>query len=159
MNKPEYKRGMTLIELVLTAAIIGLLAALIVPAVNFATRSRENAQAARKLQTAVEAFELCAAETGVYPPDQSVPSETTVPLMEDYYFPYFKIDWWGDATELGGRWDWDVGYHGFNFSVSICSPDSSQDQMEDFDQLIDDGNLGTGRFRKVDNQYHYIIED
>ncbi len=157
MTKPGYRYGFTLVEMLLAAAIVGLLAALLIPAVNLAVRSRENAQAARRLQTAVEAFELCAAETGSYPADQN--QGVVPPDMADYYFPYFKIDWWGNTTELGGNWDWDAGYHGFNFSVSLCNPSRSQSQMEDFDRLVDDGNLNTGNFRKVDVQYHYIIEE
>jgi hypothetical protein len=79
--------------------------------------------------------------------------------MESYYFPYFKINWWGAATELGGRWDWDVGYHGFAQSVSIWNPIASPEQLVEFDRLIDDGNLATGLFRKVGAQYHYIIRE
>jgi len=156
MTKLGNKYGFTLIEALLVVAILGLLVAFIIPAVNLASRSRENALAARKLQTAVEAFELYAAETGGYPPDRT--PGVIPPEMTDYYFPYFKIDWWGDSTELGGSWDWDNGYH-FNFSVSIAVPTRSQAQMQEFDRLIDDGDLTTGNFRQVGTQYHYIIED
>jgi prepilin-type N-terminal cleavage/methylation domain-containing protein len=157
MTKPDHRKGFTLIEAMIAVSLIALMVAIIIPAVDLAKRSRENAQAARKLQTAVEAFELYAAETGGYPAD--VGPGVVPPEMENYYFPYFKISWWEGTTELGGSWDWDAGYHGFNFSVSICAPGRSQEQLEDFDQLIDDGNLNTGRFRKVDAQCHYIIED
>lgn len=157
MTKLGNKYGFTLIEALLVVAILGLLVAFIIPAVNLAARSRENAQAAHKLQTAVEAFELYAAETGGYPADRT--PGVIPPEMADYYFPYFKIDWWGDDTELGGSWDWDNGYDGFNFSVSICNPTRSQSQMQEFDRLIDDGDLTTGNFRQVGTQYHYIIED
>jgi type II secretory pathway pseudopilin PulG len=150
---------MTLVEMVLVITIIGLLAALLLPAFAQAMRSRQTAECARKLRIAVDAFELYAAESGSYPPDQTVPGELSVPAMEDYYFPYFKINWWGDSTELGGRWDWDAGYHGFNFSVSIWSPAAPAEQMLELDRLVDDGNLNTGNFRQVDSQYHYIIED
>ena len=105
----------------------------------------------------MEAFELYAAETGGYPPDKG--PGVIPPEMVDYYFPYFNIDWWTGTTELGGNWDWDNGYDGFNFSVSISSPTRSQSQMQDFDRLIDDGDLTTGNFRQVGTQYHYIIED
>jgi len=157
MTKPVYRFGFTLVEILLVVTIVGMLAALIIPAVNLAARSRENVQAARKLQIAVEAFELCAAETGSYPADRS--PGVIPPEMANYYFPYFKIDWWGNVTELGGAWDWDAGYHGFKFSVSICNPARSREQMEELDRMIDDGNLGSGSFRQVGTQYHYIIED
>ncbi len=157
MIKLERRNGFTLIEAMIAASLIVLMVAIIIPAVDLAKRSRENAQAARKLQTAVEAFELYAAETGGYPAD--VGPGVIPPEMATYYFPYFKISWWENLTELGGNWDWDAGYHGFNFSVSFCAPSRSQEQMEDFDRRVDDGNLNAGNFRKVDSQYHYIIED
>jgi type II secretory pathway pseudopilin PulG len=150
---------MTLVEMLLVMGLSALMAAVMIPAVEHSLRSRANAACATKMRTAVQAFQLYATETGGYPPDQNVPGEQTVPKMENYYFPYFKIDWWGDETELGGRWDWDAGYHGFAGSVSICQPTVSEAQMQEFDRLIDDGNLAGGRFIKVDSQYHYILEE
>lgn len=157
MTKLDHRNGFTLIEVMIAVSLITLVIAILIPAVNLAKSSRENAQVARKIQTAVEAFELCDAETGSYPVD-STPG-VIPPEMQNYYFPYFKIDWWDNATEVGGNWDWDAGYHGFNFSVSISVPTRPQTQMEALDRLIDDGDLNTGKFRKAENQYHYIIED
>lgn len=150
---------MTLVELILVVSLLAMLSVLMVPAINMMIRNRQNTQCAVKLRAAVEAFGLYASETGSYPQDQVVPSETTVAEMDAYYFPYFDIDWWGEETELGGRWDWDVGYHGFAQSVSIWQPTASTKQLQEFDRLIDDGDLGSGRFRKVETQYHYILED
>ena len=157
MKTPAYKSGLTLVETLIAVAIIGVLAtAVFVPAVTMALRCRQNAECAHKLRMAVTAFELYASETGGYPPDRQAGS--IPPEMADYYFPYFKIDWWSDDTELGGKWDWDVDQNGFHFSVSINEPTRSQPQMEEFDQLVDDGNLATGNFRKAGAKYHYIIE-
>lgn len=160
MNR-NAKQGMTLVEVLITVSIIGMLAAVLIPAVIVVQRGKQNAECARKLRVAAEAFELYAAETGAFPPDQNCPGDTTVPDMEAYYFPYFKIDWWGDATELGGRWDWDVGYHGFAQSVSIWCPTVSAEQLLELDRMVDggDGDLATGAFRKVGSQYHYIVRN
>ncbi len=141
--------------MVLAMAIIGMLAVALIPAINLALRSRQNAECARKLRAAVDAFELFAAETGSYPAERS--SGVVPPEMADYYFPYFKITWWDEITELGGRWDWDAGSD-FKYSVSISAPTKSASQMTEFDKLIDDGNLSSGNFRQVNMQYHYIIE-
>jgi prepilin-type N-terminal cleavage/methylation domain-containing protein len=157
MTNLTYKYGFTLVEILIAVTIIGMLAAFIIPEIVMSLRSRENAECSRKLRTAVQAFELFSQETGGYPADRS--PGVIPPEMADYYFPYFKIDWWGNATELGGRWDWDAGYHGFKFSVSICNPARSREQMDELDRMIDDGNLGSGSFRQVGTQYHYIIED
>ncbi len=74
------------------------------------------------------------------------------------FFDYFDIDWWAEVTEIGGKFDWDNGYH-FPYSISIHAPTQSQSQLEDFDKMIDDGNLSTGNFRAVGNHYHYILEE
>jgi prepilin-type N-terminal cleavage/methylation domain-containing protein len=157
MTKLDHRNGFTLIEVIIAVSVVALMMAILIPAVNFARENRENALVASKLQTAVEAFELYASEVGSYPAD--VGPGVIPPEMQNYYFPYFKINWWTLTTEVGGNWDWDVGYHGIDFSVSICAPTRSQGQMEALDRAIDDGNLNTGTFRKVDDQYHYIIED
>jgi type II secretory pathway pseudopilin PulG len=155
MKQSANKSGMTIVEILLAVGIIALLTGFIIPAVNMAVRNRENAECSYKLRTAIAAFELYASETGAYPADRTPGVEP--PEMENYYFPYFKIDWWSDDTALGGKWDWDNGYN-FRLSVSIAAPTKSQDQMEDFDELIDNGDLNSGNFRKVGSQYHYIIE-
>lgn len=149
--------GVTLVEILLAVAIISVLAAFLIPSVNLAVRSRQNAECARKLCAAVEAFELYAEDKGGYPPNGQ--PGVIPPEMADYYFPYFKIDWWDAGTELGGSWDWNVNENGIRFSVSINTPAKSQTQMEELDRLVDDGNLATGRFRKAGMQYHYVIEN
>jgi prepilin-type N-terminal cleavage/methylation domain-containing protein len=156
--KRMLNRGMTLVEILLVVTLIGLLAAFLIPAAITAIRHKENAQCASLLRRGVAAFELYRSEMGGYPPDQSVPSQTTVSAMADY-FDGLNIDWWGAATPLGGRWDWDIGYHGFAASLSIWNPTKSAAQLTDFDRLIDDGNLATGKFRQVGTQYHYILQE
>ncbi|HNX52789.1 MAG TPA: type II secretion system protein [Pontiellaceae bacterium] len=155
MTKPHHKYGFTLIEIVLAVTIIGLLAAFIVPAAKLALRSRENAQAASKLRQAVAVFELYRSENGSYPADKN-PGEIP-PEMTDYFADMKITNWWSSATELGGNWDWDNGYH-FKYSVSISAPTKSTVQLTEFDRLIDDGNLATGKFRQSGTQYHYILE-
>jgi prepilin-type N-terminal cleavage/methylation domain-containing protein len=155
MIKLDHRNGFTLIEIVLVVAIIGLLTALIVPAVQQAICSRENAQAASKLRRALVAFELYRSEMGSYPADKN-PGQIPPEMIP--YFADLKIDsWWSSGTELGGGWDWDNGYN-FKYSVSISAPTRSSGQMIEFDRLIDDGVLTSGNFRSVGSQYHYIIE-
>ena len=144
-------------EMLLTVSIIGMLAAVLIPTFNLAMRSRQNAECANKLRMAVEAFELYAADKGGYP-TSSQPG-VIPPEMADYYFPYFKIDWWGAAAELGGSWAWNIDQDGVHAAVSINAPTALQPQMEDFDRLVDDGNLAAGRFRKVGTKYNFIIEN
>jgi prepilin-type N-terminal cleavage/methylation domain-containing protein len=154
--KQTSNSGMTLVEILLVVTIVALLAAFLIPVVQKAIESRENSLCASHLRTAVAAFEMYRSEMGSYPADKT-PS-VTPPEMADYFADLRIDDWWSDTTELGGNWDWDNGYN-FKYSVSISSPTRSTDQLTDFDRLVDDGNLSTGKFRKVGNQYHYILEE
>jgi len=147
---------MTLVEVLMVVTIVAMLAAFIIPAIRLAIRSRENARAASKLRTAVTAFTMYRSEMGSYPADKN-PSQIP-PEMTDYFAELNIDDWWSSATELGGYWDWDNGYH-YKYSVSISTPTKSTEQLTEFDKLIDDGNLSTGFFRRSSSQYHYILEE
>lgn len=150
-----WKQGMTLVEVLMAVAIIGLLAALLFPSINRVIRSRENAQCASHLRAAMLAFTMYRSETGSYPPDK-YPGQ--IPPEMIAFFAELNIDdWWSQPTELGGQWDWDNGYN-FKYSVSISNPTAGTEQLAEFDRLIDDGNLDTGNFRKIGTHYHYIIE-
>jgi type II secretory pathway pseudopilin PulG len=147
---------MTLVEVLMAVAIIGLLAALMVPAYRMAIRHRQNAQTASRLRQAVTVFTLYRSENGRYPADRT--PAVIPPEMTDYFAQFDIDDWWTQVTALGGRWDWDNGYN-FKYSVSISTPTKPQSQLIEYDRLIDDGDLNTGKFRKVGVQYHYILEE
>ena len=150
------RRGMTLIEVVITASVIGLLAVFLVPAIVKAVERRENATVASHMRVAVNAFDLYRSEMGEYPPD------TTPAVLPPEITAYFNdlgiTGWWTESTEIGGRWDWDNGYH-YAYSVSIASPTVSEGQLVKLDAMLDDGDLATGTFRRSGSQYHYILEE
>jgi prepilin-type N-terminal cleavage/methylation domain-containing protein len=155
MGGSGYRQGMTLIEILLAVTIIGLLAALMVPAFNRASRSRHNAQTAGRLRMLVSAFELYASENGDYPADVN---RGVVPAGMQPYFDSLGIDWFSQTTALGGNWDWGKNQLGALATIAIAAPTASQAQMEEFDRLLDDdGNLDTGRFRKSGVHHYYII--
>lgn len=147
---------MTLIEILVTVSIIALLATFLIPAVKAAVERRQNGLCASRMRIAVNAFELCRSENGSYPPDKT--PAVIPPEMTDYFDDLGITAWWTQKTPVGGRWDWDNGYH-YAYSVSISSPSASFDQLKDLDAMLDDGNLETGTFRKNGVQYHYILEE
>lgn len=155
MNRMSQRDGMTMVELMMVVSIIALLSAILIPISKKAIEYKENSEVAHKLRTAIQAFELYRSEEGFYPPDKN-PGIT--PDGMDEFFDYFNIDWWDETTEIGGMFDWDNGYN-FPYSVSISKPTKSLSQLEDFDKMIDDGNLATGNLRAVGNHYHYILEE
>lgn len=147
---------MTLVEVVIVASIIGLLAVALVPAVLNAVERRQNAVCASHMRIAINAFELYRSENGSYPADRT-PTQIP-PEMTDYFDDFGITGWWTDYNELGGRWDWDNGYH-YAYSVSIAAPTASEKQLEELDAMLDDGDLATGNFRAYGSQYHYILEE
>ena len=154
--RPDRKRNaMTMVEVLIVLAIIGLLSVILIPAAKMAIEFRENSLTANRLRTAIQAFEMYRGEVGGYPPDKT--PGVTPPEMVDY-FEYLDIDWWGQETPIGGRWDLDNCYH-FAYSVSINRPTRTWAQRVRLDKMIDDGNLSSGQFRAVDGQYHYILEE
>lgn len=156
--KLDLKYGFTMTELMMVISVLALLvAALAIPSIWRAMERADRCACQSKLNQAIEAFEMYRNDHGDYPPDQIVPSQTTVSGMSDY-FDFLGIDWWGEETDLGGRWDWDKGYH-FAYSISIWQPTASLRELRSYDSLIDDGDLSQGVFRAVGGQYHYILEE
>lgn len=149
---PQRKPGFTLIEIMIVVGIIGLLAAM---AINSLTRARRNAQNvafANDITKACHAFQLYSIRHGHYPADQW---PSVVPDGMAEYLPRMN---WTAKTPVGGYWDWDYGQFGFKAGVSVYQPNRTPVQMAVIDQLLDDGDLQTGSFRRRDQGYIHIIE-
>ncbi len=153
----------TLVEVVLVVSLIGVLAAILVPSITRGMRYWENREVAQKFQQAVLAFEEYHADHDAWPANAgpgNIPSE-----MNDnggYYFKTHGIDWWTDATGIGGRWDWDY-YSGLGAYISIPNPTISDEQLVELDRILDDGSLTSGVFQKgvnssYANDYSFIAD-
>lgn len=90
-----------------------------------------------------------AQETGSYPDDTHVipPSGVTMP------------DYWSKTTILGGNFNWEGPDQYAYAGIAILGATASDNDMTQFDRVIDDGDLSTGKFRLESNGRHVFILD
>ena len=151
--KPVYsKKAFALVEIMIVTSIVGLLASLAIPSMRGAGIKTRSARFAREIQNAGHAFAQYSFEHGEYPADKT-PAQMAAGMAE--YLNGFP---WSEDTVIGGQWDWDYEVFGIHAGVSVHSPDLNDEQMQKIDTIIDDGNLGSGQFRKRSSGYIYILE-
>ena len=150
------RKGFAVLDAAILLGVFAIFLAISVPLVRGALLRQHAAECAGKILQAADAFDLYAAAMGYYPPDQKKPDD---PCHEmNGFFAFLDIDWWGQETDVGGRWEWDNGER-FARSIAIYRPHASRRQMEDLDAMIDDGNLMTGTFQRWGEKYHYILKE
>ncbi len=137
----------------IVVVIIGLLAAVAVPAISKVQRRSQNSRAVNDLRVFAQAFETFAMENGGWPPNVG-PGVVPAGMSGT-----FKTDVWVAPTIVGGRWNWDKNLNGFTAAISISNPTASAAQMTEIDAMIDDGDLSTGHFQFASTRYMYILEN
>jgi len=147
------KAAFTLVEIMIVVVIIGLLAALAIPAMQRAQHAAKTSRFISDLRTFVQSFEQHALENGTWPPNVgsgAVPANMTTAL---------HIAVWTNLNTLGGRWNWDRNYSGITAGISTVGGTLTDAQMADIDAQIDDGDLSTGIFQKsASDRFSYILE-
>ena len=93
-----------------------------------------------------------ALEMGDYPADVG---PATVPSgMEDYVNSSLITS----TTPASGSYDWDYGVLGITAAVSVMGVTVGSETILKIDEILDDGNLGTGNIRSRSGGLLYIIE-
>ena len=147
------RRGFTLVEIMVTVAIIGLLAAIAIPTAVRVQRRARDARFVSDARVFAQAFETYAMEHGVWPTDANrsvVPTGMSGELRDQM---------WSGRNSLGGLWDWDYKQNGYTAAISTVEVTPDDNEMRVIDAMFDDGDLATGNFVKIGTiRYSYILQ-
>jgi len=155
LSRPETGRapGFTLVEIMVTVVIIGLLAAIAIPTVQRVQRKARDARFISDIRAFSQAFETYAMKNGTWPADANrgiVPNGMSGELRDAE---------WTARNSLGGVWDWDYKSNGITASISTIEVVVDDTEMTQIDAMFDDGNLATGNFVKsAAGRYSYILQ-
>lgn len=151
-------RGFTLVEILIVVVILGILAAMVVPAFIGATEESRKGAFITDLKSLADAAEVVAARTGQYPADSG--SGEFPPELAGY----IREADWTRGTPIGGVWDIELNENGVTSAVgvhfmNVAVPEDAY--MEDIDARIDDGDLDTGAFRRLTDasRFYWVIAE
>lgn len=151
----NHSESSLLLNVAIIVGIASVFTAVACPLIRGAVMRQRTAECARKILWAGEALDECAQQNGFYPRSRDCSgNQLPAELMQSFYRN--EIDWWDGETDLGGRWSWYS--NGSTASVVIAGENVSPNEMAKLDELLDDGNLETGLFRRLASRYHYSIK-
>jgi len=151
-RRPSSLRGFTLIEIMIVVIIIGLLASMAISSFIYSRRQTIALRVANDLRIFGDAFNTYVMEEGVWPADGQ-PGETPDGMGE--YLP----EGWSEGTSAGGMFDWDQDVFDIVAAVSVDSPTVENEVLERIDEILDDGNLSSGRVRARSGGIMLVLEE
>jgi prepilin-type N-terminal cleavage/methylation domain-containing protein len=154
-------RGFTLVEVMVVVVIIGLLAAMSLPAYRRITMRSKTAAVVSDLRSFSTAFITYSLQNGHWPADaaaQAIPPEMLGSLSNGFAF----------KSPIGGvyKWNYDVSADGIAAKAAIIIETAGGEAVSDdadlremIDREMDDGDLSTGNVQLGStNSLVFIIE-
>ncbi len=151
---PGRSAGFTLVEIMIVVVIIGLLAAMAIPAFARVREKSHRARFVSDLRTFAQAFETYATQNGGWPANAGSSVVPTGMNAADFQVS----SWTAPRNSVGGRWNWDRNNFGVVAAISTTNVTTTDAGMTLIDAQIDDGDLTTGLFQKIGTRFVYILE-
>ena len=159
MQKHMKNRGFTLVEIMIVVAIIGLLAAMSMPALAKSRKTSRAVAAAKDLRTFYDAFQQYAMASGGFSNDPGIPGE--IPA----YLTNYTVSKVWTSTPAGGQYYYKSTCFGALDSrpavgiVSVGGKALSSELMQIIDERIDNGDLASGMFVRLSvNAYYFMLD-
>ena len=148
-------RGFSLVEILVVIAVIGIIAAIAVPYIGTIREKARVASTVHDFRTFRTAFYSYSLMRNGYPPDSHNELPKGVGMEAFLAADSFERD-----AAISGRFNWEGPERYPYAGISLTTTNASQSELEAVDDILDDGNLSTGYFRRTPNgRYTYIIED
>jgi prepilin-type N-terminal cleavage/methylation domain-containing protein len=147
------RAGFTLVEILFTVVLIGVLAALAVPMYQRISRKANDTLFLNELRVASHSLERYAMEKGDWPPDGAGgwPEE-----MREFLPP---PDRWNQPTPIGGTWCWTRDSEGLHAALRVTGTTAGPERVLALDRASDDGDLASGFLRGVGGDLVYVLQE
>jgi len=151
------RRGFTLIELIAVIVVLAILAGVAAPRFFDYREKTMVTTTGASLKVISRALWAYQRDNGAFPPD--VYPNILPPELRKYLDDTTMVK----PPSCGGTWDWE-NWGGTQMGLSIrnwngVNVTATDAQMQQVDKMIDDGNLNTGRFRKISWGFVYSLSD
>jgi len=141
-----------LLEIMIVVAIIADILVIALPSFTRARKFTQDTRFMTDLRTAVDGFEMYAAERSSYPPNAG---PGVVPAGMQQYLSGMD---WSSPTTIGGTWNWDNNRNGSVAAVGVLFNGNGDDvRMASIDERMDNGILTTGGFRKKTSDIFALV--